>query len=155
LDNGIVDTEEIVKQFVENNLQFGDSTQVILNLHCFHDCKKYCGLALWEIQLTSEEVVDSHKTRLSQHNVLILKDNVLRMNFPTLIPMLLTILNKTFPSITDFETVRKKEQSVNGFMYEANFFAMKQLDFVYKKHNATNEIKLSLDVVHVKDCFRK
>ena len=61
--------------------------------------------------------------------------------------MLLAILNKTFLSIADFETVCKKEQSVNGFMYEAEFFAMKVLNFVYKKHNTTMEIELSLDVV--------
>lgn len=40
-------------------------------------------------------------------------------------------------------------------MYEANFFAMQALNFVYKKHNATTEIELSLDVVHVEDYFSK
>ena len=145
----IADTKEIVKRFVENNLHFGDSTQLLLSLNHFHDCKKYHGLALWEIQLTSEEVADYHTTWLSQHNVLILKDNVLRMNFPMLIPMLLAVLNKVLPSIADFETIRKKEQSVNGSTYEAEIFTMKELDFVYKKHNATKEIELSLDMVHV------
>ena len=120
-DMRVADTKEIVQWFVENNLHFGDSTQLLLNLHRFCDCKKYCGLALWEIQLTSKEVVDYHTTWLSQHNVLILKDNILRMNFPMLIPMLLAVLNKTFLSIADFEMVCKKEQSVNGFMYEAEF----------------------------------
>lgn len=124
--------------------------------YCFRDCKKYCGLAVWEIQLTNKEVVCYHKTWPSQHNLMILKDNILRMNFPTLIPILLAVLNKTFPSIADFEMVCKKEQSVNGFMYEAEFFAyaIKGLDFVYKKHNGTIGIDLSLDVVHVEDCSR-
>ena len=151
----IANTKEIVKRFVENNLHFGDSTQLVLDLDRFRACKKYCGLALWEIQLTSKEVHDYHTTWLSQHNVLILKDNVLRMNFPMLIPLLLTVLNKMFPSITDFDKVRKKEQSVNGFMFEAEFFATKQLDFAYKKYNVGNNIELSLDVVHVEDCFSK
>ena len=133
----VADTKEIVQRFVENNLHFGDSTQLLLNLHHFCDCKKYCGLALWEIQLTSKEVVYYHTTWLSQHNVLILKDNILRMNFPMLIPMLLAVLNKTFLSIADFEMVVRRNSQLMDLCTRLNF-CNKRVEFCMQKAQCNN-----------------
>ena len=73
--------------------------------------------------MSEKECDDYAVTWLSKQRVMLLKDSLtLKLNFPTLLPVMYKILACILNNAPNIEEIRKKEDAVNGFLFEAEFF---------------------------------
>ena len=132
-----------VEKFVVNNLKLFDTNtpQAIMVLNSLTSCKKYFEYAVGEIPLSEKECDDYAVTWLSKQRVMLLKDSLtLKLNFPTLLPVMYKILACILNNAPNIEEIRKKEDAVNGFLFEAEFFNSftNNSDFVVTSSSVTD-----------------
>ena len=89
---------------------------------------------------------------MAHHQVMILENGILRLNFPTLPKILIKVLEETLNTQVDIERVREKESSVNGFLFEAKFFTFadnSEILVTYKGFSENLQYCLSFNAVTV------
>ena len=141
--------DEQVRLYMKSNLKFGNNTSAII------DGREFFYYASASVELKQEESDRYYMTWLHHHNIMILENNKLRANFPTLLELLDNVLREKLQNEPDITKVRKKQPILNGFMFEAEFFyqAKGQIDVVYKNDSQENARNVSFHVCHVKDCM--
>ena len=85
-------------------------------------CDKYIVYAANKIKLDDKCRIEYTDTWLHEHRVMVMEKDFLRFNFPMLPRLLITILFKILKSHVNIDSIRTRSQSVNGFMFEAQFF---------------------------------
>ena len=116
-----------VEKFVINNLKLYDrnTPEAIIILNSLTSCKKFFEYAVGDIPLTEKDCDDYATTWLNKQRVMVLKGSCspsLKINFPTLLPVMYRVLACILNSAPDIQEIRQKEDTVNGFLFEAEFF---------------------------------
>ena len=109
---------------VEHNLKIHADNPVgtVLATISLEACKNYIMYAANEIELDEDSKLEYCKTWLYKHRLTIMEEGVLKFNFPTLPRLLIEILFNFLQTSTDINSIHCRTPSVNGFMFEAEFF---------------------------------
>lgn len=114
--------QSTVEKLVVNNLKLFDRNTpqaiMVLSMNSLTSCRKF-----FEIATSEKDCDDYADTWLNKQRVMLLKGNLtLKLNFPTLLPVMYKILACILNNTPYIEEIRKKEDAVNGFLFEAEFF---------------------------------
>ena len=114
----------VVKHFVEHNLKIHNENPIkaVLTTESLRSCDKYIMYAANEIELDDKLKVEYTSSWLCEQRVMLMENNILKFNFPTLPRLLMGILFKVLQSNSNINSIRCRSESVNGFMFEAEFF---------------------------------
>jgi len=110
-----------VLNFIEHNLQINEKNVVQMKfmVQSLEQSTKYFYMANQQIPMSNDDA-EYTNTWMYRHRVLIKEGNLLRLNFPTLPPALLSIIEDLLP----LQGVRElcSNPIVEGFLFEAEFF---------------------------------